>query len=200
VGGRHRLVFGEGRFLPDGTYLFVGEDTQRLAAVRGRLLGSIGWIIGATLLLASAGGALLSAGFLRRIDAITHTCRAIVAGRFGERIPVDNSQTQLDRLATTINDMLDRIAALLESLRQMSSDIAHDLRTPLTRLRQRLEATRSRATSAAEYELIVERAIEDCDATLGGILGTAAHLTDRIGHAASAFHRGAAVGPAAPGR
>jgi signal transduction histidine kinase len=165
-GAERRPVFGEGRFLPDGTYLFVGEDTHRLRAFRERVLGSIGWIVGATLLLATAGGALLSVGFLRRMDAITRTCRAIVAGQFSERIPVGSSHTQLDLLATTINDMLDRIAALLESLRQMSSDIAHDLRTPLTRLRQRLESTRTRATSVADYEPVVERALKDCDATL----------------------------------
>jgi signal transduction histidine kinase len=159
-------VLGEGRFLPDGTYLFVGEDTQRLAATRGRILGAFAWIIGATVLLAIASGSLLSAGFLRRIDAITRTCRAVVAGRFSDRIPVGPSQTQLDRLAATINDMLDRIATLMESLRQMSSDIAHDLRTPLTRLRQRLESVQGRSATVADYQAIVERALQDCDAIL----------------------------------
>ena len=160
------IVLGQGEFLPDGSYLFVGETTQRLERTRTRLLGSFAWIIGATVLLAIAGGMLLSAGFLRRIDTITRTCRAVVAGRFGERIPVRNPQAQLDRLSATINDMLDRITALMESLRQVSSDIAHDLRTPLTRLRQRLELTRGQATSAAQYQVVVDRALEDCDAIL----------------------------------
>lgn len=162
-GGR---VLGRGELLPDGSYLFVGESAARLARTRSRILGSFGWIIGATLLIAVAGGALLTGGFLRRIDAITHTCRAVVAGQFGERIPLRDSDGQLDRLSATINEMLDRIGALLESLRQVSSDIAHDLRTPLTRLRQRLESAREKATSTREYELIVARALDDCDAIL----------------------------------
>lgn len=160
------IVLGQGRYLPDGSYLFVGENTRRLAATRDRILGAFAWIIGATVLLAIASGALLSASFLRRIDAITRTCRAVVAGRFGDRIPVTGSQTQLDRLSATINEMLDRIAALMESLRQMSSDIAHDLRTPLTRLRQGLESVRGKGATVAEYEAVIEHAHEECEAIL----------------------------------
>jgi len=163
---RTDVALGEGRLLPDGSYLFVGEDTRPLVATRERILGAFAWIIGATVLLALASGALLSAGFLRRIDAITRTCRAVVAGRFGDRIPVGPSQTQLDRLAATINEMLDRIAALMESLRQVSSDIAHDLRTPLTRLRQRLESVRGKSATIADYERVVEHALGECDAIL----------------------------------
>ncbi len=166
AGGRLQLVLGQGGFLPDGSYLFVGENAELLARTRSRILGSFVWIIGITVALAAAGGMLLSAGFLKRIDAITRTCRAVVSGRFGERIPVRHSQAQLDRLSATINDMLDRIETLLESLRQVSTDIAHELRTPLTRLRQRLESARAKSTSVGEYELVVDRALEDCDAIL----------------------------------
>ncbi len=166
-GDRHdHTVLGQGAFLPDGTYMFVGENAEPFVRTRNRILASFAWIIGVTVTLAAAGGLLVSASFLRRIDAITRTCRAIVAGRFGERIPVHHSQAQLDQLSETINDMLDRIAALLESLRQVSSDIAHDLRTPLTRLRQRLESARNKSTSAEEYGLVVDRALKDCDAIL----------------------------------
>jgi signal transduction histidine kinase len=159
-------VFGRGRSLADGSYLFVGESAAGLARIRARILAASGWIIGATLLLATIAGALVSAGFLRRVDAITHTCRAIVAGRFGERIAVSQSNAQLVRLSATINEMLDRIDALLESLHQVSSDIAHDLRTPLTRLRQRLESTRERPVNIEQYRDTVDRALEDCDAIL----------------------------------
>lgn len=164
--GAAHVVLGEGSLLPDGNYLFVGENTDRLAGARARLLGSFGWVIGATILLALTGGVLLSAGYLRRVDDIIRTCRAVVAGRFGERIPMSGSQGQLDRLSAAINDMLDRIATLVESLRQVSSDIAHDLRTPLTRLRQRLESARGAHASSAQLEDIIERAMGDCDAIL----------------------------------
>lgn len=163
--GTH-LVLGEGRRLPDGSYLFVGENIEPLARTRARILGAFGWIIGLTVAIGATGGLLVSRRFLKRIDAITDTCRAIVAGRFNERIPVHHSQAQLDRLAAAINDMLDRIATLLESLRQVSSDIAHDLRTPLTRLKQRLESTRSRETSAEQYERVVDRTLRDCEEIL----------------------------------
>jgi len=163
---RTDVALGEGRFLPDGSYLFIGEDTRPLVAARERILGAFAWIIGATVLAALASGALLSAAFLRRIDAITRTCRAVIDGRFGDRIPVAHSQLQLDRLSATINEMLDRIATLMESLRQISSDIAHDLRTPLTRLRQRLDSVRGKSTTIADYERVVERALGDCDAIL----------------------------------
>jgi signal transduction histidine kinase len=163
--GAH-VVLGQGSFLPDGTYLFVGENTDRLAGTRARILRSFGWIIGATLILAIAGGALLSVSYLRRVDAILRTCRAVVAGRFGERIPAGGSRGQLDRLSAAINEMLDRIATLLESLRQVSSDIAHDLRTPLTRLRQRLESARAAAAGGQDCGPVIERALGDCDAIL----------------------------------
>lgn len=161
-----RAVLGEGRALPDGSYLFVGENLDPLARTRARFLAAFGWIIGLTVAIAAAGALLVSRSFLKRIDAITHTCRAIVAGRYAERIPVHHSQAQLDRLAAAINEMLDRIGALLESLRQVSSDIAHDLRTPLTRLKQRLESARGRSTDIAQYELAVDGALRDCDAIL----------------------------------
>jgi signal transduction histidine kinase len=151
--------------LPDGSYLFVGETTDRLAGARERILGSFAWIIGAAILLAVAGATVLSARYLRRIDAIIRTCRHVEAGGFGERVPVGQSRGQLDRLSATINAMLERIAGLMDSLRQVSSDIAHDLRTPLTRLRQRLEAARDSGAPAGPASA-VEGALADCDTIL----------------------------------
>jgi len=165
-GAPRGVVLGEGSFLPDGSYLFVGESTARVAHTRALILASFAGIIGATLALAIAGGMLLSAGFLRRVDAITRTCQAVVAGRFGERIPDSGGHGQLDRLSTSINEMLDRITVLLESLRQVSSDIAHDLRTPLTRLRQRLQAAQGARLGGADHALLIERALHDCDSIL----------------------------------
>lgn len=161
-----RVVLGEGRRLPDGSYLFVGENVEPLARTRVRFLAAFGWIIGLTIAIGALGGFFVSRRFLKRIDAITDTCRAIVAGRFGERIPIHHSQAQLDRLSGAINNMLDRIATLLESLRQVSSDIAHDLRTPLTRLKQRLESARVRSSSIEQYERVVDDALRDCDEIL----------------------------------
>lgn len=168
--GKHRqysgAMLGKGVFLTDRAYLFVARDTATIAAARARILQAFAWITGGAVLLAAAGGAFFSVQFLRRIDAITKTCNAIVAGRFNDRIALRGSDDELDRLASVINSMLDRIAALLDNLRQVSSDVAHDLRTPLTHLRQRLEQARHKSTNVEEYSSAVSRAIGDTDELL----------------------------------
>jgi signal transduction histidine kinase len=164
--GRDGKMLGRGEYLTDGVYLFVGRDTAPIVRTRVRLLTAYASITGAALLLAILGGVLFSVQFLRRIDAIATTCNAIMAGRFNDRIAVRGSDDELDRLAGAINGMLDRIAALLENVRQVSSDVAHDLRTPLTHLRQRLEAARSKSRSLEEYSAAVGQAIGDTDELL----------------------------------
>jgi signal transduction histidine kinase len=116
--------------------------------------------------IAVVGGLFLGFRFMRRVDAIAETCNAIIAGRLGERIPLTGREDEWDRLAGAINEMLNRISALLENLRQVSSDVAHDLRTPLTRMRNRLEDARTKSVSAAEYSAAVTTAIEDTDQLL----------------------------------
>ncbi|MEO6078157.1 MAG: HAMP domain-containing sensor histidine kinase [Steroidobacteraceae bacterium] len=159
-------VLGKGVELTANTYLFVGRDTATIVATRKTILRAFGWLSGATIILAAWGGIIFSAQFLRRIDGITRTCNAIVAGNFSDRIIVRGNSDELDRLSVAINSMLDRISALLENLQQVSSDVAHDLRTPLTHLRQRLEAARERSVSLDEYSSAVSRAISDTDELL----------------------------------
>lgn len=163
---RHGTILGRGVFLTDGVYLFVGRDTATITATRARILHAFAWITGVTIVLAACGGIFFSVQFMRRIDAIAKTCNAIVMGRFDDRIALRGSDDELDRLATAINSMLDRIAALLDNLRQVSSDVAHDLRTPLTHLRQRLENARVKSTTLDDYSNAVSRAIGDTDELL----------------------------------
>ena len=92
--------------------------------------------------------------------------RAIMAGNLATRVPLRGTQDELDRLSETIKAMLDRIADLLENLRQISNDIAHDLRTPLGRLRQGLEDAKTRAASKSDYEQAIDHAVEEADALL----------------------------------
>ena len=103
---------------------------------------------------------------LRRVDAVNRTARAIIDGDLSRRIPVVGSHDELGGLAEGLNRMLARIEELMESLRHVTSDIAHDLRTPLGRLRQRLEASRIKTSSTAEYEAAIDAAIADTDAIL----------------------------------
>lgn len=161
----HRLL-ALGVTLPDRSFLIVGEDTHRIVEVEEAIIRAFGWAFGVTVLLGAIGGTALSFGFLRRIDAINQTMRTIIDGRLSDRVPTRGANDELDRLALNLNEMLDRMQVLMESLRQVSSDIAHDLRTPLSRLRQQLEGARLEARGVEDYETAVEEAIEDTDAIL----------------------------------
>ena len=103
---------------------------------------------------------------LRRVTAITDAGRDIMRGNLARRIAMRGTGDEFDRLSANLNDMLDRIQMLMDGLRQVSNDIAHDLRTPLTRLRQRLEVARAKATTMADYETAVDKAIAETDEIL----------------------------------
>lgn len=174
--------------LGDGLVLAVGDDTNRIIEAEEAILRAFAWAVGLTVLLGAGGGGWLSHLFLRRVDAIGRTAEAIIEGDLARRVPVQGTGDDLDRLAATLNRMLDRIAALMESLRQVSNDIAHDLRTPLSRLGQRLEDARAHARSVADYE----RAVDAAAAEAEGLLGTFAALLRiaqvEAGTQRSAFH------------
>jgi signal transduction histidine kinase len=163
---RDRSILGRGVDIAPGIYLFVGRDTAPLAATRARILQAFVGIAAAAIVFGVLGGALLRSQFMRRVNAITRTCEGIIAGRFSERIPLRGRGDEWDRLASAINEMLNRISALLDNLRQVSSDVAHDLRTPLSRLRNRLDDARLEAVTVADYSAAVARAIEDTDQLL----------------------------------
>jgi len=158
----------KGMRLPGGHLLAVGQDTERLRETRELIVAAFGWAIVVTIVLALLGGAAISSAFLRRVEAIERTSRRIMDGDLSLRVPLQGTDDELDRLAAGLNRMLDRIQALMEDLRQVSNDIAHDLRTPLSRLRQRLESVQATARTADDYAAAVEAAVADVD----GILGT----------------------------
>ena len=166
--GHHpaRQVLGRCATLTAEATLFVGRDTAALHATRERILHAFGWVALGTCAFSIPGGLFLGRRFMARVDAITQTCERVIAGRLNERIPVRGRSDEWDRLARAINDMLDRIATLLENLQQVSSDVAHDLRTPLTRLRNRLEAAREQATGVQDYSAAIARALGDTDQLL----------------------------------
>lgn len=163
--GAHRLI-GLGVALPDGSFLLVGRDAYPIVEAEEAIVRAFGWLFGMSVLLAVFGGGVLSLGFLRRVDAINRTTRAIIDGRLTDRVPTRGTHDELDKLALNLNEMLDRVQSLMESLRQVSSDIAHDLRTPLSRLRHHLEGARLKARSIHDYETAVDDAIADTDAIL----------------------------------
>ncbi|MEP6883578.1 MAG: HAMP domain-containing sensor histidine kinase [Gammaproteobacteria bacterium] len=159
-------IVGRGIEITKGIYLFVGRDTKVLEATRERILQAFMWVVLGAFTIALAVGLYLGSRLMQRVDAIAQTCKSIAAGRLDERIPVLGRQDEWDRLAEAINEMLHRISALLENLRQVSSDVAHDLRTPLARMRNRLEEARAKSTNVSDYSAAVGTAIDDTDQLL----------------------------------
>src|SRR5262245_28150839 len=163
--GRDRLT-GFGLRLSDGSFLLVAQDASRLIDMQHAIVRAFIWAGGLTLVLAIGGGWLLGSNFVRRIDTIGRTSRAIMEGELSARIPVRGTNDEIDQLVAGLNAMFDRIQQLLEGLRQVTSDIAHDLRTPLGRLRQHLEDAREHATNTTEYASATEAAIAEADSLL----------------------------------
>ena len=114
-------------------------------------------------LVGLAGGVLISRRVLARIGAITDTSRSIMAGDLSRRVPLSGAGDELDDLAGNLNDMLGRIELLMASMREVSDNIAHDLKTPLTRLRTRAEAALRDGREAGQYREALERTIEEAD-------------------------------------
>ena len=116
--------------------------------------------------LGAVGALFVARRVLQRIDDMNTSAHGIMAGDLTRRLPVSGSGDELDRLAEGLNEMLGRIAELMEGLREVSDNIAHDLRTPLTRLRNHAEAALAFGGDAASYRLALEKTIEESDALI----------------------------------
>lgn len=152
--------------LGGGVLLAVGHDQQQIEELEEAVARALAWTVGIAGVLGIVGGALVSRTFLRRLDTIARAAEAIFEGDLTRRIPLRGMHDDFDRLSGTLNRMLDRIAVLMDSLRQVSADVAHDLRTPLTRLYHRLEEARARAGSSTECEASIDGALADVRALL----------------------------------
>ena len=155
--------------LPDGRALGLGRSTAELDELRNVIERAleIGLLPG--IILALAAGTLASLRALARVGAVNRTIERIMDGDLQERLPASGTFDALDQLATSVNRMLGEIERLLGEVKGVGDNIAHDLRTPLTRLRSRLEGGRLRAESQAELAQVVDRAIEDLDQCLSVI-------------------------------
>jgi signal transduction histidine kinase len=151
--------------LSGGGTLVVARDLTPVRQLEERLWAAAGWVGGAALLLGLLGGLLVGRGVARRAAAMGAALDRVQAGDLGRRLPVAGSD-EFDRLAQRINATLDRLQAAMAALREVTDDIAHDLRTPLSRLRQRLEAAAAPGGDAAGWRAAAESAISQCDAIL----------------------------------
>ena len=166
AGGRIFQARARVFILQDGLHLLVGRDTRELKATQRLITRALLWGVAITLALALLGGVVMSRGMLGRIELINQTSRNIMAGDLSQRIPIRGSGDELDQLAGNLNSMIDEIERLMDGIRHVSDNIAHDLRTPLTRLRNRLEQLQIDLEDGNPYREQVEQGITDADQLL----------------------------------
>jgi signal transduction histidine kinase len=152
--------------LQGGFRLLVGRDIRALENTQQLIVRALLWGLAITVALGLVGGLMMSRGVLRRIEQINQTSREIMAGDLSRRIPTRGNSDDFDQLAEHLNAMLDEIERLMEGIRRVSDNIAHDLRTPLTRLRNRLESLRGDLTGDVSQRERVDTCIADADQLL----------------------------------
>jgi signal transduction histidine kinase len=152
--------------LPDGYHLLVGHDIGDLERLRLKTLTGLAAAAALFFVLAAAAGVSTSRRSVARIEAINATTRQIMRSGLSKRIPVRGTRDEWDELAENLNSMLDRIQELVEWNRQVSDNVAHDLRTPLTRLRGRLEKATAQRLDASQFRSVLGDTIAALDEIL----------------------------------
>ena len=149
--------------LQGGFRLLVGRDLEDREALRGlmwrALLTSLGWLV----LIGTAGGIFVAMRVLRRVDAMSASAQTIMSGDLSQRLPRTGSGDELDRLATSLNAMLERIGELMKAMQEVSDNIAHDLKTPLTRLRNGVDEALRTAQTPEAYRACLEKVVEESE-------------------------------------
>ena len=158
-----RLAVGVSIAVPGGFILVVGRDIEDQRRFADTMWQVALWSVGLMSMLGIGAGLLVSRSVLRRIESVTDTSRTIMAGDLSKRIPLDGSGDELDRLSQSLNAMLTRIEELMGALREVSDNIAHDLKTPLNRLRNRAEAALRNPDGPAGYRDGLVKTIEEAD-------------------------------------
>jgi signal transduction histidine kinase len=172
---RH-LARGTTFVLPGGFHLLVGRDLRDATAFRERVARTLAWAGVLTLALGLAGGLLMSRHMLQRVDAVNRTSEHIIHGDLSQRVPLSGTGDEFDQLAGNLNEMLDQIERLMTGMRRVTDNIAHDLRTPLARLRARLEVSLLGEADAGRYAETLRDTIAEADrllATFNALLNIA---------------------------
>ncbi len=149
--------------LAEGYHLLVGRDVEAKSQLRRMMADALIWAAGIAVGLSSVGALAVRMLFRATLADVSATAAAISAGDLTRRVRVSGHGDEFDLLAETINDMLDRIGRLMDGVRQVSNAIAHDLRTPITRARARLEDAAAHATGPEDLRAAIERAEADLD-------------------------------------
>jgi signal transduction histidine kinase len=162
-GTEDRLAAARVFALANNLTLIVANDIEPQRAFLASATESLGIGVGILALVGLAAGIALSRHILGRVDAMTAASRSIMAGNLAERLPRTDTGDELDRLAGSLNAMLDRIELLMAGMKEVSDNIAHDLKTPLNRLRNRAEAALADARGSPAWRAGLEHTIEDAD-------------------------------------
>jgi hypothetical protein len=149
--------------LPGGFHLLVGRDVEERERIYDIITTAGRWSMAVVVVLGLGGGFFVSRRILRRVDAITEKAQTIMAGNLSGRLPVAGTGDEIDRLALNVNAMLDRIESLMRGFKEVSDNVAHDLKTPLTRLRNRCEAALRSARTEEEYRAALNSTIEESE-------------------------------------
>lgn len=150
-------------FLPGEFRVLVGRDVVEREELRQIIIRPALWGLVVLVVMGVAGGLFVTRRVLKRIDQMTATTESIMAGNLSGRLAVHGSDDEFDRLALSLNAMLERIEALMAGLKEVSDNIAHDLKTPLTRLRNRAEDALRTATGDEAWRAATEQTIDESD-------------------------------------
>jgi signal transduction histidine kinase len=161
--GENRTALVRVFALSGGYRLLVGLDLEEQRRVRSIMTTAALWSAALIVVLGVAGGWFVTRRVLHRLDDINETSRSIIEGDLTRRLKVAGTEDEIDRLASTTNAMLDRIQELMAGLKEVSDNIAHDLKTPLTRLRNRAEEALRSSSTEQDYRLALEKTIEESD-------------------------------------
>jgi len=152
--------------LPNGDHLLVGKEIDNLDEFIKKIKTAFMWGIALIFVLAGVASISVTRRTVGRIEAINTTSQAIMQSGLGKRIPLRGTRDEWDQLAGNLNSMLERIEALMAEVKQVSDNVAHDLRTPLTRMRGRLEKAHARQRNGDHDQALIDDTMSDLDAVL----------------------------------
>ena len=174
--GEHSTAEALEAQMPGGYHVLVGQNTAPQRRMQSAIIQALIWSLAAMVCLGLAGGLLLSRNMIRRIEMINRSAERIMQGEVMHRMPVGQANDEFDRLSENLNRMLEEIERLVGGIRAVTDNIAHDLRSPLTRLKSRLEIAMNAADDPTERRAAIEQAIQEADqllATFGALLSIA---------------------------
>ncbi len=166
--GRFEIHPARGRLfiIPGGYRLLVGRDISDASAFRGEVRSTLMWAGLIALGIGLAGGTMMSRNLLHRVEQVNRTSERVMAGNLSDRVPLHGTGDEFDQLATNLNRMLDQIERLMTAMREVTDDVAHDLKTPLSRLRTRLERALADQSTGSGPSEGIRVAIDEADRLL----------------------------------